>query len=225
MAPLRDPLKDSLKKVSATADALKIFPLPPVVLFPGTGLPLHIFEPRYRQLIGDALAGDRVMAMGGLMPGADAADDAPPLSPICCVGTIAHAEPLQDGRYLIVVEGLVRAKVRSELPRRKLYREISAELLEDPPYEGDLEEPVRQAVLELAGHLPEEASSQLLHHAALQRGGMLADIVASAVVTDVARRWALLSELDVAARLAAVHGEVSGVLAQLIGMRPRQLLN
>lgn len=211
---------DPLKKVSAAAGALKIFPLPPVVLFPGTGVPLHIFEPRYRELIRDALAGDRVMAMGGLVSGAEEA-----LAPICCAGVIAHAEPLEDGRFLIVVEGLVRARVRSELPRRHLYREISAELLEDPPYAGDLEEPVRQAVLELAGHLPEEASSQLLHHAALQKGGMLADIVASAVVTDTARRWALLSELDVEKRLAAVHTEVSGVLAQLIAMKPRQYLH
>lgn len=216
---------DPLKKVSAAVGALKIFPLPPVALFPGTGVPLHIFEPRYRQLVSDALATDRVMAMGGLLPGWEQQPEAPPLSPICCVGTIAHAEPLEDGRFLIVVEGQVRARVRTELPRRRLYREISAELLEDPPYAGDLEEPIRQAVLELAGHLPEEAAAQLLHHAALQKGGMLADSVASAVVTDVARRWALLSELDVGKRLAAVHAEVSSVLAQLVAIRPRQYLH
>lgn len=210
---------DALKKVSAAAGALKIFPLPPVVLFPGTGVPLHIFEPRYRQLIADALASDKVMAMGGLMPGTEA------LAPLCCAGVIAHSEALPDGRYLIVVEGLVRARVRAELPQRRLYREISAELLEDPPYQGEGEEALRQAVLELASHLPEEASSQLLHHAALQSGGLLADIVASAVATDVSRRWALLSELDVGARLRAAHAEVSSVLAQLVAMKPPQYLH
>lgn len=209
---------DPLKKVGAAAGALKIFPLPPVVLFPGSTVALHIFEPRYRQLIADALASDGVMALGGLEPGDR-------LSTLCCAGLIAAFEPLPDGRSLIAVAGVARASVRAELPMRRLYREVEVEILEDPPYQGPEEEPLRQAVLELASRLPADTVPSLLHQAALQSGGPLADVVASAVVSDLARRQALFGELDVGKRLRAVLGEVSGLLAQLVGASPRPQLN
>lgn len=217
---------DVLKKVSDAAPALKIFPLPPVVLFPGTGVPLHIFEPRYRQLITDALATDRVMALGGLAPGwEEAYTDRPALLPIACAGVIGEHESLPDGRFMIVLEGVTRVRVRSELPSRRLYREVAVEILEDAPFKGDEEEALRQAVLELASLLPEEVTPPLLHHAALQSGGLLADVVAGAVVAEPHRRQDLLAELEVGARLRAVHAEVSELIAKLAAMRPALYLN
>ena len=83
---------------------IPIFPLPNVVLFPNVFLPLHIFEPRYRTMVGDALRGDRIIGMVLLHPGCDASDEGrPPVFPIGCAGVITHAEPLNDGRFNFVL--------------------------------------------------------------------------------------------------------------------------
>ncbi len=86
---------------------IPIFPLPDAVLFPGVFLPLHIFEPRYRQLVSDALLGDRIIGMVLLKPGwRDDYHGRPPVYPIGCAGLITHAEAAGDGRYNIVLRGL-----------------------------------------------------------------------------------------------------------------------
>ncbi len=94
---------------------LPIFPLPNVVLFPNVFLPLHIFEPRYREMVGDALAGDRIIGMVLLRPGHEPEyEGRPPVFPIGCAGVITHSEPLGDGRYNIVLRGLERFRITSE---------------------------------------------------------------------------------------------------------------
>jgi hypothetical protein len=78
---------------------IPLFPLSNVVLFPNVFLPLHIFEPRYRAMIGDALDGDRIVGMVMLQPGYEADyEGRPPVFPIGCAGLITRAEPLGDGR-------------------------------------------------------------------------------------------------------------------------------
>ena len=80
------------------AASLPLFPLPTVVLFPNVFLPLHIFEPRYREMVADALAGDRMIGMVLLKPGFAAEyEGRPPVYPIGCSGVITHVERLQDG--------------------------------------------------------------------------------------------------------------------------------
>src|SRR5690348_12988240 len=97
------------------SDLLPLFPLPNVVLFPGVSLPLHIFEPRYREMVADALSGDRLIGMVLLRPGFEATDDAhPPIYPLGCSGVITHVEELPDGRYNIVLRGIDRFRVVSE---------------------------------------------------------------------------------------------------------------
>jgi uncharacterized protein len=92
-----------------------IFPLPNVVLFPNVFLPLHIFEPRYRQMTADALAGDRIIGMVMLRPGHEADyEGAPPVYPIGCSGLITHSEKLDDGRYNLVLRGLEKFSIQSE---------------------------------------------------------------------------------------------------------------
>lgn len=95
--------------------ALPIFPLPTVVLFPNVFLPLHIFEPRYRQMVEDALAGDRIIGMVLIKPGNDEDyDGAPPVYPTGCSGLITHSEKLDDGRYNLVLRGIEKFSIQSE---------------------------------------------------------------------------------------------------------------
>ena len=117
---------------------IPLFPLPNVVLFPDVFLPLHIFEPRYRNLVGDALAGDRVIGMVLLREGG-ADTSAPPVYPIGCAGTITHVERLPDGRYVIALRGFEKFRVHTEV-LRNAYRFASVEAL---PERIDPDERVR----------------------------------------------------------------------------------
>ena len=94
--------------------SLPIFPLPTVVLFPNVFLPLHIFEPRYRQMTADALAGDRLIGMVLLRPGNDPDEDRPPIYTTGCSGLITHAEKLDDGRFNLVLRGLDKFTIIGE---------------------------------------------------------------------------------------------------------------
>jgi uncharacterized protein len=206
----------ALERVERAKNALKVFPLPSVVLFPHTVLPLHIFEPRYRDLVRDALAGDRVMALAQLEPGYEGSyAGSPRMRPMVCAGVIAWHEVLDGGRYNIIVQGTVRARLLEELPPRALYREIQVSLLADAERSCPEEEQLRQAVFELASRLPPQVAQGLLQISARSSGGALADVVASAVVADVERRQELLCELEVDVRLRDVLAEVSEVLARL----------
>src|SRR5690349_14195750 len=94
---------------------IPIFPLPNVVLFPNVFLPLHIFEPRYREMVHDALDGDRLIGMSLLQPGFEANyEGRPAVYAIGCAGVITHSERLSDGRYNIVLRGLERFRIESE---------------------------------------------------------------------------------------------------------------
>ncbi len=106
---------------------IPIFPLPNVVLFPNVFLPLHIFERRYRNMVRDALDGDRIIGMVLLREGA-AEESAPQVYPIGCAGIITHAENLPDGRYNIVLRGVEKFRVRTEA-LRNAYRVASVDAL------------------------------------------------------------------------------------------------
>src|SRR5438876_8561719 len=107
------------------SDLLPLFPLPNVVLFPNVFLPLHIFEPRYREMIADALASDRLIGMVLLRPGWDRDyEGRPPVYPVGCSGVVTHAEHLRDGRYDIVLRGLDRFRIVEEDASRSYRRAI-----------------------------------------------------------------------------------------------------
>ena len=110
------------------AERLSIFPLPGAILFPGLQLPLHIFEPRYRALVSDALVRDRRIAMIQPQGGAEGA----PLFGIGCVGRIDEVEALDDGRYNIVLDGEARFRLLREIEVSTPYRQVEGELLRDP---------------------------------------------------------------------------------------------
>jgi len=109
------------------ATRLSIFPLTGVVLFPGLQLPLHMFEPRYRALVGDALVRDRRIAM--IQPHSN--EEGAPLYSVGCVGRIGEIEAMEDGRYNLILEGEMRFKVARELDVATAFRQVEADLIED----------------------------------------------------------------------------------------------
>jgi len=119
------------------SDLLPLFPLPNVVLFPNVFLPLHIFEPRYREMVADAITGDRMIGMVLLRPGWEQDyEGRPPVYPIGCSGLITHVEQLADGRYNIVLRGFERFRVVDEDHSRP-YRRASLERLSERPMDGN----------------------------------------------------------------------------------------
>ncbi|MFN4258077.1 MAG: LON peptidase substrate-binding domain-containing protein [Gemmataceae bacterium] len=109
-----------------------LFPLPNVVLFPQVMQPLHIFEPRYRRMTADALAGDRLIALVLLKPGwEENYEGQPDLHRIACLGRIVAEQELEDGRYNILLHGLSRIRIVRELNSDKLYRSAQVDLLKE----------------------------------------------------------------------------------------------
>ena len=107
-----------------TGQRLSIFPLAGALLFPRAQLPLHIFEPRYRALISDALARDRRVSM--IQP--RGAGEPPPLFEVGCIGHIREVERLDDGRFNIVLDGINRFRILRELAVTTPFRQVEADL-------------------------------------------------------------------------------------------------
>ena len=119
---------------------IPVFPLPNVVLFPNVFLPLHIFEPRYRQMVAEALAGDRIIGMVLLRPGYENDyDGAPPIYPTGCSGLITHAEQLEDGKYNLVLRGLEKFTIHGEETPAvgRLYRSAVIAPVDDAMRDGE----------------------------------------------------------------------------------------
>ncbi len=114
---------------------VRLFPLPNLVLFPHVVQGLHVFEPRYRQMTADALAGDRLIALVKLQDVLLPDEQRPPIEEVACVGEIVWHEKLAEGRYNLRLRGTGRARIVQELTTDKLYRTAEVELLPDvsPP--------------------------------------------------------------------------------------------
>jgi len=122
------------------SQSLPIFPLPSVVLFPNVFLPLHIFEARYRQMVAEALAGDRMIGMTLLRPGFDVHyDERPPVYDTGCSGLITHAERLPDGRYNLILHGLDKFTIVDEPApvEGQLFRRADVARIDDSVSEAD----------------------------------------------------------------------------------------
>jgi uncharacterized protein len=113
--------------VRMTKRRVSIFPLTGAILFPGMQLPLHIFEPRYRALVGDSLARDRMI---GMVQPKGAGGNAP-LFEVGCLGRIGDVEAMEDGRYNIILEGLQRFAILRELDVSTEFRQVEVELWEE----------------------------------------------------------------------------------------------
>jgi ATP-dependent Lon protease len=187
----------------------RLFPLPNLVLFPHVLQPLHIFEPRYRALVEEAMAADRLIAMALLEPGWEPDyEGRPPLSGIACLGRITTAQRLDDGRYNILLAGLKRVRLLRELPPKKLFREAQVELFDDfYPSGAAVQRPLAQRRLVEAfrrslPNMPEahEQLDQLLAGDVCL--GTLTDILAYTLDLDPAIKQRLLAEQNVDRRAA-----------------------
>jgi hypothetical protein len=112
---------------------IPVFPLDGALLLPGGELPLQIFEPRYLNMIDDAMAGDRIVGMIQTRAGGDR--QRPNLAGVGCAGRITAYAETSDGRYLITLTGVCRFEAGEELNLRTPYRQLRARY---EPYEGDL---------------------------------------------------------------------------------------
>jgi Lon protease-like protein len=147
--------------------SIPLFPLPSVVLFPNVFLPLHIFEPRYRQMFSESLAGDRMIGMVLLRPGYEADYDGnPPVYATGCSGLITHAEPLDDGRFNVVLRGVEKFEIeREEAPAvGRLYRTALITGLQEQVGDGDRDElrALRRQLQELLAPLWSDGLQQVL---------------------------------------------------------------
>ena len=116
---------------------LPLFPLPNVVLFPNVCLPLHVFEPRYREMVSDALDGDRIIGMVLLRPGWESDyEGRPEIYQVGCAGLITHADRTVDGRYNLVLRGFEKFRIRREDHERS-YRRADVDTILEPLNEAD----------------------------------------------------------------------------------------
>lgn len=186
-----------------SADALlrvPIFPLAGALLFPRAQLPLHIFEPRYRAMIRDALAGDRLIAM--VQPRGDG--EPPTVFDIGCIGKIEGCEELDDGRFNIVLEGLTRFRIAREAEVDTPYRQVDADRTEfdNDDEDGDPLGIAQRAEVEREARAYADALGYAVDWTAVSRldDEMLVNGIAQIAPLDTGSKQALLEAADLAVR-------------------------
>jgi Lon protease-like protein len=183
---------------------VRLFPLPNLVMFPHVVQPLHIFEPRYREMMRDALAGDRLIAMAMLAPGWEKDyDGRPPLEPVACLGRVAAHHEMEDGKFNLLLIGVARLKILEELPPDRSYRRATAVLLADAePASGEPRRNMLQGRLRAAFKarlIQQQHASQQLEQllGADMSLGTLTDLIGYTLDFDLNFKLQLLGEVDV----------------------------
>jgi Lon protease-like protein len=188
----------------------RLFPLPDLVFFPHVIQPLHIFEPRYRQMAADALADDRLIALVQLCADCDANDLSPPaIHSIACLGRIVAAQNLEGGRYNLLLQGVFRVRILEELSDDKLYRNARVELLDDQTCASARTESALRRKLSKRVPVWFPAKAGVLEQFQKLIGsdlslGALCDIFSFALPLDTRFKQILLEELDVKKRVRAL---------------------
>ena len=176
-----------------------VFPLAGALLFPRAELPLHIFEPRYRAMVRDALSGERIIGM--VQPKSQS--DPPRLFDIGCLGRIIASEELEDGRFNIVLEGTGRFRIAAEADVTTPYRQVDAD---QSPFDDEAEpEPlasIQRAELERESRRYADALGYAVDWEAVSRldDEMLVNGICQIAPFDVGSKQALLEAPDLSAR-------------------------
>jgi Lon protease-like protein len=165
---------------------VRLFPLPDLVMFPHVVQPLHIFEPRYRDMLNDALDGDGLLAMAMLAPGWETDyDGRPALLPHVCVGKVVTHHRLDDGRYNLMLLGMRRGRIIAERPATRSFREAEIVIMEDVyPDSGDADRERVQLALAKAFQRSLPEANEAKCEGALQE--LLSSDVPLGVLTDLA---------------------------------------
>jgi Lon protease-like protein len=199
---------------------LSIFPLPQVTLFPGAVLPLHVFEPRYRDLVREALASRRLFAIARLQPGFESDyEGRPPVFDVCGVGFIESCTERADGRFDLGLRGLARVRIVSELPPLRAFRQVQAELLKDavaaPALVAAWQSKLTALWVRLAPHLPEPVRDLKALTRGADDAAAYSDRLAATLVADPEASQELLQELDPAERLRLLTSRVQELVDAL----------
>jgi Lon protease-like protein len=177
-----------------------IFPLPGAILFPRSQLPLHIFEPRYREMVSDAIDGAGRIAM--IQPHRLDDDNQAPLYAVGCVGDVVGVEELEDGRFNIVLLGANRFRLVGEASTETSYRcaEVDVEAFDDsepPPLSlgerAEVEREARRLGNAMGLAVDWDAVSRLDDE-------MLVNAIAQVAPFDIGAKQALLEEATLAGR-------------------------
>jgi Lon protease-like protein len=184
-------------------ESVPVFPLPQVVLFPRALMPLHVFEPRYRAMTRDALAGDRLIVLAQI-PDDFSTDERgqPEFCRIATVGEIVQSDPLDDGRFNILLEG--RARVRlEELPLQPPYRRARGTVLATT-CTSECRVEARALALtaaEFVSHVRDSHPSFEFALDASSPPGLVADQVGHYLILDATERQQILETLDDTSRV------------------------
>ncbi len=182
---------------------VRLFPLPNLVMFPHVVQPLHIFEPRYLEMVEDALEGDRLIAMAHLVEGwQHDQTDTPAIAATTCIGRIVSHTRLDDGKLNILLLGLRRAKIITELPTAGPFRQAQVNVIEDLYESGTNERTsVQRELLHCFRQFtPESPAAQEQFESLMSNRlplGVLTDIIAFTMKFDLDLKQRLLSEPDV----------------------------
>lgn len=180
-------------------EAVPLFPLPNCVLLPGSILPLHVFEERYREMTRDALAGNGIIAVARLQPGYESDyEHRPPIYACCGVGRIIASEELPDGRFHLILRGVARIEIDHEHPAERAYRIARARLIADDvaPAEAGCVARAHEQLVAICDRLAqsmERGGEELRQLVRVDpRPAMCADIVVAALLRNVDQRQAHL---------------------------------
>ncbi len=199
---------------------VRLFPLPGLVMFPHAMQPLHVFEPRYVEMLRESLATDQLITMATLVdPHAGPAESSPTVSPIVCVGKIVSHAELGDDRHNILLVGVRRAKIRRELETTQSFRTAKVDVIDDfyvPAATNKRSELKRRLLTAFGKIIPAKAGShQTLHDLmAGQMGvGPITDIIAYMMPFPFADNLKLLEMSDVDGRAEHLidlldHGDI-----------------
>lgn len=213
---------DSIPATEVLA-ALPVFPLPNVVLFPDQQLPLHIFEPRYRQLVRDILDGPPYVVIARIT--GDAGVEPSHFAHICTVGRLAAHQRLSDGRFNILLEGAVRVEA-TEVESDRLYRRVRCDAIAEPYGESSIvPASERSAMLSLLSLVlqasrAKEPGLEFTPPAGLD-AARLAYRIADRFFSDGATRQLVLEAPDARARVARVTEGLAQRLGDLGPPAPR----
>ncbi|MCP4083367.1 MAG: LON peptidase substrate-binding domain-containing protein [Planctomycetaceae bacterium] len=189
---------------------VKLFPLPNLVLFPGVIQPLHIFEPRYRKLMEDAVSSDQLIAIARLKPDAALNHNEPAISTTVCVGKIVTHAELPDGRFNLLLLGAQRATVIREIATDLPYRMADVKIAKTPQDPMDVDDDSIRAqasrlfrrLVATDESLDSEAVGQLLNdHLPL---GMLMDLLTFSSNAELRDQQDILETFDIDIRARKV---------------------